>query len=291
MEYSFKNNQLPTLKQLKEQLKSDRVWEVKGMTGFFGFILEDNTHRLIDIPAYKNQQVFGIDLSSAIAVEALNITKNDHILDLCCAPGAKLCMISNIIGMEGIGTVTGVDIAPHRLATCRSLVKKYKVGNRVRLYDADGTTFDIPAPSRLGAIVFNNDNDDGNENENNYTTNNINTNNNTNNSNTNTNNDNDNDNNSNNTNDISNSNNKNNHNNNDEDGHDQLRKKRKLNEKEKPFWAPKLLRFDQPTNKFRLYDKVLVDAECTHDGSISHIIKVCYINLEHTYKSVYIYIL
>jgi len=68
--------------------------------------------------------------------------------------GAKLCMISNIIGSEGTGTVTGVDISPHRVATCRSLVKRYKVAERVRLFNTDGTTFKVYAPSRLGARVI-----------------------------------------------------------------------------------------------------------------------------------------
>lgn len=63
-------------------------------------------------------------------------------------------MISNIIGSEGTGTVTGVDISPHRVATCRSLVKRYKVAERVRLFNADGTAFKVYAPSRLGARVI-----------------------------------------------------------------------------------------------------------------------------------------
>ncbi|CAO3591646.1 unnamed protein product [Absidia cylindrospora] len=180
---------------------------------------------------------------------------------LCCAPGAKLCMISNIIGIEAAGTATGVDIASHRLATCRSLVKKYRVGSRIRLYEADGTKFDVPAPSRLGSIVFDNNNDaaishlhctkekeHNHDNENgNITT------------------------------------NKHHHHHHhktkeDNDHQDELRKRRKLDTTtKKPFWAPKTLRHETITSSSssmgRLYDKVLVDAECTHDGSISHILK------------------
>jgi 16S rRNA C967 or C1407 C5-methylase (RsmB/RsmF family) len=122
-------------------------------------------------------------------------------------------MIANTLGTQGLGTVTGVDIAAHRLATCRSLIKKYRVGPRIRLYEADGTTFDVTAPSRLGAHRFDNDDDDTSE----------------------------------------------------------AKKRRKVDSR-KPFWAPKTLRHD--SGQGRLYDKVLVDAECTHDGSISHIIKV-----------------
>ena len=150
-------------------------------------------------------------MSSAIAVQALELEKDDQVLDLCCAPGAKLCMISNLLGREGLGTATGVDLANHRLATCRSLLKKYKVGERVRLFEADGTTFLVPPPSRLGNQKI----------------------------------------------------------------HEIDRQKRQKVEPVKPFWASRLLRFDTQVNQEALYDKVLVDAECTHDGSIAHILKVC----------------
>lgn len=156
--------------------------------------------------------MFGIDLSSAVAVLALELQKDDQVLDLCCAPGAKLCMISNILGREGLGTVTGVDLAGHRLATCRSLLKKYKVGEKVRLFECDGTLFSVPPPSRLGNRKITCD-------------------------------------------EV-------------EDRH----KRQKV--EFKPFWASRMLRFDNQANSKALYDKVLVDAECTHDGSIAHILKV-----------------
>lgn len=121
-------------------------------------------------------------------------------------------MIANVLGREGLGTVTGVDLAGHRLATCRSLLKKYKVGEKVRLFEADGTTFDVPPPSRLGGRVIAEQEMD--------------------------------------------------------------RTKRQKVDVKKPFWASKMLRFDNQIKSDRLYDKVLVDAECTHDGSILHILKV-----------------
>jgi 16S rRNA C967 or C1407 C5-methylase (RsmB/RsmF family) len=42
----------------------------------------------------------------------------------------------------------------------------------------------------------------------------------------------------------------------------------------KPMYASKLLRCDLQYAGF-LYEKVIVDAECTHDGSIAHIRKQC----------------
>jgi 16S rRNA C967 or C1407 C5-methylase (RsmB/RsmF family) len=172
---------------------------------------QEKRQNLTNLISYKEHAIFGIDLSSAIAVQALELKQDDQVLDLCCAPGAKLCMISNILGKEGLGTATGVDLARHRLATCRSLLKKYKVGEKVRLFEADGTTFSVPPPSRLGSKIIGDQQD--------------------------------------------------------------CDKKRQKVETVKPFWASKLLRFDTQVNKYVLYDKVLVDAECTHDGSIQHILK------------------
>ncbi|KAI8976238.1 S-adenosyl-L-methionine-dependent methyltransferase [Pilobolus umbonatus] len=201
----------PTLQQLKDQLQTDEVEEVKDMPGFYSVQLTKTTQRISDMKAYKDHAIFGIDLSSALAVTALDINEDDQVLDLCCAPGAKLCMISNLLGKSGLGTVTGVDISSHRLATCRSLIKKYKVGEKVRLFEADGTQFCVPPPSRLGNRVI-----------------------------------------------LSTA---------------EHKTKRQKSEYPVPFYASKLLRSDTQSSR-GYYDKVLVDAECTHDGSIAHILKV-----------------
>ncbi|KAG2179987.1 hypothetical protein INT43_003774 [Umbelopsis isabellina] len=238
----FPKTELPTAEELQAQLNGQRVWPVEGIEGFFGIQLLQNQDtedidgsndnddikslglRIIDIPAYQQNKIFGIDVSSGIAVLALQVQPDDHVLDLCCAPGAKLCMISNILGSEGTGTVTGVDISSHRVATCRSLVKRYKVAERVRLFNADGITFGVHAPSRIGAKILKKDDSIQEPSE----------------------------------------------------------KKRKGNdevpvktvERINPFHAPKTLRFDpQLRGEAFLYDKVIVDAECTHDGSILHILK------------------
>lgn len=89
--------------------------------------------------AYQEGKIYGIDAASGAAVSALNISAGDHVLDLCAAPGAKLCMISDLLGDSG--SVTGVDVARHRLAACRTLLQKYALGDRSRLFVADGTTF------------------------------------------------------------------------------------------------------------------------------------------------------
>ncbi|KAJ1674930.1 hypothetical protein EV182_002274 [Spiromyces aspiralis] len=86
-----------------------------------------------------------MNLSSAIPVFALDIQPTDHVLDMCAAPGIKLLLTAEFmaqkwmamrsaVGSEkgtthfncadeaGYGTVTGVDIHRHRALNCRSLV-------------------------------------------------------------------------------------------------------------------------------------------------------------------------
>ncbi|KAK5843785.1 rRNA (cytosine-C(5))-methyltransferase NOP2C [Gossypium arboreum] len=96
--------------------------------------------------SYLDGKIYGIDAASGAAVSVLNISPGDHVLDLCAAPGAKLCMMLDLLG--GSGSVTGVDVARHRLAACRTMLQKYSLGDRCRLFVADGTTFSL-APLRV----------------------------------------------------------------------------------------------------------------------------------------------
>ncbi|TKY55922.1 Ribosomal RNA small subunit methyltransferase B [Spatholobus suberectus] len=91
--------------------------------------------------AYREGKIYGVDAASGAAVMALNISPGDHVLDLCAAPGAKLCMILDLLGDSG--SATGVDVARHRLAACRTMLQKYALGDRCRLFVADGTAFSV----------------------------------------------------------------------------------------------------------------------------------------------------
>ena len=79
---------------------------------------------------------------------ALDAKPGEHVLDLCCAPGAKLCAIAD--GMQLQGTVTGVDVSEERLAACRTLCLKYGI-QCARLVASDGRSFCLPPPSRHAA--------------------------------------------------------------------------------------------------------------------------------------------
>lgn len=121
--------------------------------------------------AYARGAIVGMDASSGAAVAALNPVPGDDVLDLCCAPGMKFCLIADV--MERQGTLTGVDasrvrtsptylcclgltvhLLKDRLAPCCTLLKKYSVvtpgvaapGWRCRLFATSGLDFDTPPP-------------------------------------------------------------------------------------------------------------------------------------------------
>ncbi|ORY45129.1 S-adenosyl-L-methionine-dependent methyltransferase [Rhizoclosmatium globosum] len=190
---------------------------------------------------YESGEIYGMDVSSGVAVHALSIDPEDHVLDLCCAPG-------DLQGNEDsvTGTVTGVDISKARIATCKNVLRKYKM-RRFRLFDADGTTFNVHAPSRVGRWTrptgqiavpeLDSDDDTAKGDQDTIVT-------------------------------IP-SKRKD-----DTPNAPPTKKKAKVVPKVKPYLATKLVIGDpQIESPALLYDKVLVDAECTHDGSIAHLKK------------------
>lgn len=60
-------------------------------------------------PSFAAHAVYGIDASSGAAVAALDPRPGDAVIDLCCAPGAKLAMIAD--RMQRQGSLTGVDVS------------------------------------------------------------------------------------------------------------------------------------------------------------------------------------
>lgn len=101
--------------------------------------------------AYRQGKIYGIDAASGAAILALDVQPGDHVLDLCAAPGAKLCMLADMLGSTG--SLTGIDVAKHRLAACRTMLQKYSLGDHSRLFVADGTSFSIlPVNSSLQSM-------------------------------------------------------------------------------------------------------------------------------------------
>eukprot|EP00741_Cyanophora_paradoxa_P015746 tig00020904_g15201.t1 len=118
--------------------------EVPWLRGL-GFYEAAASAQLAGADAYARGQVYGIDAASGAAVALLDPRPGERVLDLCCAPGAKASLIADLVAPHGV--VVGVDVSARRMAACRSLLLRYRVAN-ARLYLADGTTF---APPKLAA--------------------------------------------------------------------------------------------------------------------------------------------
>ncbi|EKU22180.1 s-adenosyl-l-methionine-dependent methyltransferase domain-containing protein [Nannochloropsis gaditana CCMP526] len=82
--------------------------------------------RIAQWPLYQQGKVYGMDVASGVAVWALGPRPGDNVLDLCCCPGLKLCMVAE--QMHHTGTITGVDISRGRLTVCRQILVKYQIG-------------------------------------------------------------------------------------------------------------------------------------------------------------------
>ena len=186
------------------EAKNSRVEdELPGATAVHSrpnFYLLPGTTSIAHTAAYRAGAILAIDSSSMLAVDNLDLQDTDHILDLCCAPGAKLTLMAKQ-AVAG-GSVTGVDVSRERLAATVTMAKKYKLGN-VRLFVADGTNFAVPVHLIL---------DHNHLNSNIY----------------------------------------------------------QYARNAAPLWSSSAYR-KQKGQLSGLYDKVLVDAQCTHDGSIKHI--------------------
>jgi hypothetical protein len=70
-----------------------------------GFYALPAAFRLAQWPLYQQGRVYGMDVASGVAVWALSPRPGEDVLDLCCCPGLKLCMLAERMRHEG--TVTG----------------------------------------------------------------------------------------------------------------------------------------------------------------------------------------
>ncbi|KAK7200281.1 NOL1/NOP2/sun family [Novymonas esmeraldas] len=72
-------------------------------------------------PLFRDGTLLAMDAASMAAVVALRPRRGDRVLDLCCAPGMKLGLVADAVSA---GLAVGVDVSLPRLFMTRSTLKK-----------------------------------------------------------------------------------------------------------------------------------------------------------------------
>jgi 16S rRNA C967 or C1407 C5-methylase (RsmB/RsmF family) len=118
----------------------------------WGFYALPGDFRLVQSLCFQSGRVYGQDVSSGAAVAALLTDDYDdatvkcksdpnmatglpsseplllRVLDLCCAPGLKLCAIADWLQTNDIPSqVVGTDISDSRLKVCSRVIRKYMI--------------------------------------------------------------------------------------------------------------------------------------------------------------------
>jgi 16S rRNA C967 or C1407 C5-methylase (RsmB/RsmF family) len=178
--------------------KNDMPLKVPWLDNSWGFYAIPGNFSMTTSSCFRSGRVYAMDVSSGAGVATLltnrydqqhddnggssesanqacftetKTAKNLRILDLCCAPGLKLCAMADFLcGSQS--TIIGVDVSESRIALCKRIVHKYHIdpgtcassanyydkvesttatttanqqpsasGVAIRLYCQDGTTF------------------------------------------------------------------------------------------------------------------------------------------------------
>ncbi|KRX05989.1 hypothetical protein PPERSA_01067 [Pseudocohnilembus persalinus] len=89
-------NQQEVIKIIAEQLKCNTS-DIKKVEWIDDMYELTGSIKIASCQFYQQGQLYGIDLASATCVMALELQKNNSVLDLCCAPATKLSYIADIL--------------------------------------------------------------------------------------------------------------------------------------------------------------------------------------------------
>ncbi|KPA80592.1 hypothetical protein ABB37_04790 [Leptomonas pyrrhocoris] len=103
---------------------------------------------------FRDGVLVAMDAASIAAVVALRPRRGERVLDLCCAPGMKLGLIADAVSSQegegekdlprgGRGLAVGVDVSLLRVYMCRSTLKKHQCGTGARTSSCAATSLPV----------------------------------------------------------------------------------------------------------------------------------------------------
>jgi 16S rRNA C967 or C1407 C5-methylase (RsmB/RsmF family) len=137
-----------TLDRLQTELGGIQPVPVPWLEGYFALPGDVGINAT---KVYQEGRIYGQDVSSGAAVAALmEMSKNSRqkptcpslrILEICTAPGLKLCAIADFLRQHSTDpssahVVVGVELSETRMSTCKQIVRKYQLGTS---NDMDGS--------------------------------------------------------------------------------------------------------------------------------------------------------
>lgn len=170
---------------------STDVLRVPWLQTKWAFYALPESFSLSSSPCFRSGRIYGMDVSSGAGVAVLLSDYHDsasagdpvtptgenfdelRVLDLCCSPGLKLLQMADCFHQKTFTQrsrpvkVIGVDVCEHRMNVCKSIVQKYFIDSEtsgsskeshvsIQLYRQDGTTFGAQTPdsTQSGNLVF-----------------------------------------------------------------------------------------------------------------------------------------
>eukprot|EP01041_Mallomonas_annulata_P006349 gene6349-12840_t len=89
--------------------------------------------------------VYPMDVSSGVPTALLELQHADRVLDLCCCPGGKLLAMADLC--KPTSTVMGVDVSERRIDVCKSLLRQSLTYLNTHSHTADAGSDTSPGPS------------------------------------------------------------------------------------------------------------------------------------------------
>ena len=179
-----------TLNLLRKEFKNgEEAIEVPWLSKDLGFYAIPESFALSRSETFHSGRIYGMDVSSGAAVAALLLEEHDvnrsslrgeefsgeeerdssartcingeyemRVLDLCCAPGLKTCAIADVLETThgGNAYIVGVDISEKRLHLCKNIIKKYHIDHEtcgaVEVEASQDGNIKIESPNAIGCL-------------------------------------------------------------------------------------------------------------------------------------------
>ncbi|MDD6893295.1 MAG: 16S rRNA (cytosine(967)-C(5))-methyltransferase RsmB [Lactobacillus sp.] len=129
-----------TISQAINVLKEQGVEIEKSQVARDGLVVKSGD--VINTQAFLDGLVTIQDESALLAVESMQVESSDQVLDACAAPGGKTVQIAAALDVKSGGSVTALDIHPHKIKLIEKNAQRLGVADRVHACQLDARKAD-----------------------------------------------------------------------------------------------------------------------------------------------------